>query len=117
MGLKKENNLPLHSQWADSGCARGALSHLTLKLKRFRSFSAKCVRSFSGLFRNHSGKTPETDRKKSGNIFRKKSGIFKVLRSVFVDSCRKLQFQNAPPNKKEKRPTRNQCLYPPPVDH
>ena len=46
----------------------------TLKLKRFRSFSGKCFPFFPGvfpaLFRNHSGKTPETDRKKSRNILR-----------------------------------------------
>ena len=40
-----------------------AISVLTLKLKRFRSFSGKCFRFFSGLFpvlfRNKAGKTPE----------------------------------------------------------
>ena len=45
----------------------------TLKLKRFRSFSGV----FPAFFRNEAGKTPETDRKKSGNIFRKKAESFK----------------------------------------
>ena len=56
----------------------------TLKLKRFRSFSGKFFHFLSSLiplfFRPYSGiipeKYPETDRKKSGNIFLKKSGIF-----------------------------------------
>ena len=53
---------------------------LTLKLKRFRSFSGKCFRFFplcfwcflSAFFQNKAGITPE----KSGNILRKKGGIF-----------------------------------------
>ena len=44
---------------------QGRAAEQTIKLERFRFFR----------------KTPETDRKKDGNFSRKKSGIFKVLRS------------------------------------
>ena len=66
---------------------------LTLKLKRYPSFSGKCFRFFPVCFRWFSGLIPESFRKKagktpekSGNIFLKKSGIFWTLAaSVFTN--------------------------------
>ena len=55
--------------------AKAGIYILTSKLKRFRSFSGKCVR----FFRNDSGIRPRKHQKqtgKNGNIFWKKSGIF-----------------------------------------
>ena len=59
--------------------AKAGIYILTSKLKRFRSFSGKCVRFFSGLFPpffskwfwNKAEKTPETDRKKRKNFPKK----------------------------------------------
>ena len=45
----------------------------TLKLERFRSVS----RVFPALFRNHSGKTPKTDRKKAETFSGKREESFK----------------------------------------
>ena len=52
-----------------------------LKTKKIPLFFRSVSGVFPALFRNHSGKKagkiPETDQKKSVNIFRKKNGIFK----------------------------------------